>query len=75
MTNISKLVIERQMSMFGHVARLTPEDLDHRILSCGNPQMWSRRRERPLATWLIQKEGYCRGVGTDQVRAWEDAKA
>ena len=66
----SKLVFGRQISTFGHVARLPA----HMILSCGNPQGWSRGRGRPPATWLKQMEGYCRGVGTDRARAWTLAK-
>ena len=79
MTNISKLVFERQMSMFGHVARFPSEDHARRILSCSNPQTWNRGRVGPPAMWLRQMEGYCRGVETDRVRAWalaqENAKA
>ena len=47
MKNISELVFERRMSMFGHAARLSPNDPAHRILSCGNPPGWKRGRGRP----------------------------
>ena len=63
MKNISQLIFERQMSMFGHVARFPPNDPAHRILSCGNPLGWKRGRGRPPKTWLKQMEGYCRGSG------------
>ena len=74
MKNISQLIFERQMSMFGHVARFPPNDPAHRILSCGNPLGWKRGRGRPPKTWLKQMEGYCRGVGADLERAWALAK-
>ena len=37
MKNISELIFELQMSMFGHVATLSFDDPAHRILSCANP--------------------------------------
>ena len=37
MTKISKLVFERQMSMYSHMARLPLEDPAHKIVSCSNP--------------------------------------
>ena len=74
MKNISQLIFERQMSMFGHVARFPPNDPAHRILSCGNPLGWKRGRGRPPKTWLKQMEGYCRGVGANLEQAWALAK-
>ena len=62
MTNIFKFVFVRQMSTFGHVARLPPQDPAHRILSCVNPQGWSCGMGRPLITWLRQMEGIVAGL-------------
>ena len=79
MKNISELVFERQMSMFGYAARFSPNDPAHRIISCGNPPGWKRGRGRPPNTWLKQIEGFCRRVGTDREQDWaltkEDALA
>ena len=41
MTKISKLVLGRQMSMFGRVARLPPKNQAHRVLSCGTLRGWN----------------------------------
>ncbi len=51
MKYISDMVTERQMSMFGHVARLSPDDPVHRIISCPN-LLELRRPGRPHLTWL-----------------------
>ena len=69
------MVTERQMSMFGHVARLSSDDPAHRIISCPNPPEWRRRPGRPHLTWLRQMDGHCRGVGIDRVVAWALAKS
>ena len=65
MQNISELIFERQMSMFGHVARLSSDYPAYRILSCSNPVVWKRVRGRPLSSWLRQMEGFCRRVGLE----------
>ena len=70
MLNISELIFEHQISMFGHVARLFSDDPAHRILCCGNPVGWKRGRGRPLSTWLRQMEEFCRRFGTDKEWAW-----
>ena len=70
MTNISKLVLERQKSLFGHVARFPETDPAHKILSCGNPPLWKRGRGRPPHTWLKQLDSYFAEVGTTRERAW-----
>jgi hypothetical protein len=59
MKHISELVFEREMAMFSHVARLSPNDPAHRIHSCCNLPGW--RRGRPPKTRLKQMEEYCRG--------------
>ena len=74
MTNISKLVLERQKSMFGHVARFPEGDPAHQILSCGDPPLWRRSRGRPPHTWLKQMDSYFAEVGTTREEAWALAK-
>ena len=70
MKNISKLIFERQMSMFGHVVRLSSNDPAHRIHSCDKPTGWKRGRGRSPSLWLIKMEGFCRRVGTDREQDW-----
>ncbi len=69
MKNISQLIFERQMSMFGHVTRFPSNNSAHKIFSCGNPLGWKRGKRRPPKTWLKQMEGYCRGAGADLEQA------
>ena len=70
MKNISELIFERQISMFGHVDRLSSDDPAHRILSYANPAGSERGQGRPLSSWLRQMEGLCRRVGTSAVMLW-----
>ena len=71
---ISSLVLRRQLSLFGHVARFPSADPAHRILSCPDPPAWRRGRGRPPLTWLKRLNEVFRGVGTDRSSAWELAK-
>ena len=70
MTNISRLVLERQLSMFGHVARLPEGDPVHRIIACVDPTGWTRKRGRPLHTWLRQIAQYFMRARADRSLAW-----
>ena len=70
MTNIFRLVLERQLSMFGHVARLPEGDPVHRIIACVDPSAWTRKRGRPLHTWLRQIAQYFMRVRADRSLAW-----
>ena len=72
--NISTIVLRRQLSMFGHVARLPAVDPAHRVLSCGNPPSWRRGRGRPQLTWLRQLDQVLREKETDRPSAWAIAK-
>ena len=70
MSKISDMVTERQMSMFGHAARLSRDDPVHRIISCPDPPEWRRKPGRPHLTWLRQMDSHFQRVGTDRMRAW-----
>ena len=74
MSTITKIVLERQKSMFGHVARFPTRDPAHQILSCANPPLWKRGRGRPAHTWLKQMDVYFAEVGTTREQAWVLAK-
>ena len=55
---VTCIVCERQLHLYGHVARLLAEDPAHRILSCLDPRGCSMSRGRPHASWLRQVESY-----------------
>ena len=40
----SDFIAERQLRLYGHVARLPAEDLFHQILSCRDPRDWTMPR-------------------------------
>ena len=47
---VTCIVRERQLRLYGHVARLHAEDPAHRILSCQDPRGWSMSRGSPHAS-------------------------
>ena len=55
------IVRERQLRLYGYVARLPAEDPAHRILSCRDPKGWSMPMGHPQASWLRQVEA-CDGI-------------
>ena len=60
---------DHQLRIYGHVARLPPEDPVHRILSCRNP------KGRPQASCLRQVEAYLKDMGmTGLASAWVMAR-
>ena len=71
---ITCLVRERQLRLFGHVARFPGSDPAHRVLSAQDPEGWRRPRGRPRATWMQQVGRYLTEMGMDWVSAWELAQ-
>ena len=66
---------ERQLRLYGHVARLPAEDPAHQILSCRNPKGWTMPRARPHASWLRQVESYPKDAGmAGLASAWAMAR-
>ena len=66
---------ERQLRLYGHVARLPAEDPAHRILSCRDPRGWIMPRGRPQASWLGQVESYLKDMGmAGMASAWVMAR-
>ena len=51
MKNISELIFERQMSMFGYVAKLFSDDSAHMIRSCDKSPGCKHGEEDRLARW------------------------
>ena len=60
---VTSIVRERQLRLYGHVARLLAEDLVRRIFSCRDPRDWTLPRGRPLPSWLRQVESYLMDTG------------
>jgi hypothetical protein len=65
---------ERQLRLYGHVARFPTVDPAHRILSAKVPDAWRRPRGRPPASWLQQIDSHCKELGMGRELAWGLAK-
>ena len=55
---VTCIVRERQLRLYGHVARLPAEDPALRILSRRNPRGWTMPSGRQHAPWLRHVESY-----------------
>ena len=55
---VTCIVRELQLRLYGHVARLPGKDAAHRILSCQDSRGWTMPRGRSHASWLCQMESY-----------------
>ena len=62
---VTCIIHERQLRLYGHVARLHPDDPAYRILFCRDPSGWTMPRERPQASCLRQMGGLTEGYGHD----------
>ena len=51
---VSCIIHERQLWLYGHVARFPDADPAHQILSAREPREWRRPMGRPRASWLQQ---------------------
>ena len=54
---VTCIIRERQLRLYGHMARLPAEYHAHQILSCRDP------RGRPHTSWLRQVESYLKDMG------------
>ena len=63
LTQVTCIVRERRLRLYGHVARLPAEDPAHRIVSCRDPRGWTMPRGGPQASWLRQVESYLKNSG------------
>ena len=70
---ITCIITERQLQLFGHVARFPDNDPAAQILSSYEPVQWNRSRGRPCATWLNQVDRCFQEVGIGRVAAWRMA--
>ena len=72
---VTCIVRERQVRLYGYVARLPAEDPAHRILSCRDLRGWSMPRGHPHASWLRQVESYLKDMGmAGLASAWAMAR-
>ena len=75
MKQVTCIVRERQLRLYGHVARLSAEYPAHRILSRRDPSGWTMPRGRPQSSWLRQVESYLSDTGmTGLASAWAMAR-
>ena len=65
---ITSIVLEHQLRLYGHVARLPAEDPAHRILSCRDRRGWTMSRGPPHAPWLRQVESYLKNMDPVSLR-------
>ena len=72
---ITCIVRERQLKLYGHVARYPEVDPAHRVVSVRDNPEWRRPRGRPQGSWLEQVDGSCWDVlGIGRVSAWRLAR-
>ena len=72
---ITCIVRERQLKLYGHVARYPEVDPAHRVVSVRDNPEWRRPRGRPQGSWLEQIDGSCWDVlGIGRVSAWRLAR-
>ena len=73
---VTCIVLERQLQLYGHVARFPDADPVHQILSARESREWRRPMGRPRASWLQQVDQHLKEMGMGQVRhlpeGWPD---
>ena len=67
---VTCIVRERQLRLYGHVARFPDADPAHQILSVREPHEWRRPMGRPRASWLQQVDRHLKEMGMGQASAW-----
>ena len=67
------IVRERQLRLYGHVARFPDADPAHQILSAWEPHEWRRPMGQPRAS-LQQVDQHLKEMGMGQASAWEMAR-
>ena len=60
---VTCIVHERQLRLYGHVARFPDADPAHQILSARESCEWRRPMGRPCASWLQQVDQYLKEMG------------
>ncbi len=71
---VTCVVSERQLRLYGHVARFPDADPAHQILSARESREWRRPMGRPRASWLQQVDQHLKEMGMGQASAWGMAR-
>ena len=71
---VTCIVRERQLRLYGHVARFPDADRAHQILSTRESREWRRPMGRPHASWLQQVDRHLKEMGMGQASAWGMAR-
>ena len=71
---VTRIVCERQLRLYGHVAHFSDADPAHQILSVRVPHEWRRPMGRPRASWLQQVDRHLKEIGMGQAFAWRMAR-
>ena len=71
---VTCIVDERQLRLYGHVARFPDADSAHQILSAREPHEWRRPMGQPCASWLQQVDQHLKEMGMGQASAWGMAR-
>ena len=66
---ITCIVRERQLCLYGHVARFPDADPAHQIISAREPREWSRPTGRSRASWLQQIDQHLKEMGMGSTEA------
>ena len=71
---VACIVLERQLRLYGHVARFPDADSVHQILSAREPHEWRRLMGQPRASWLQQIDRHLNEMGMGQASALGDGQ-
>ena len=66
---VTCIVRERELRLYGHVARFLDADPAHQILSARESHEWWRPMGRPRASWLQQVDQHLKEMGMGQASA------
>ena len=73
--HVTSIVRQRQLRLYGHVARLSEADPAYQVLTVPDNPGWRRPRGRPRCSWLRQVDESCREVlGMGRGPAWDLAR-
>ena len=72
---ITSMVRQRQLRLYGYVARYPEADLAYRVVSVRDNPTWRRPRGRPQISWLRQVDASCwESLGMGREPAWRLAR-
>ena len=72
---VTCMIRQRQLRLFGHVARFPESDPVSRVISKKVSRDWRRPRGRPPVSWLQRIDSYCRDLSLPgRAYAWHSAR-